>query len=393
MEVYTLDRNLLRTNIIDNFHSFIWTERYYGDGDFELNVPLTREMIQKLPIGQLLSLNESKEIMLLETVNFEDNKLKATGISLLPWLNNRFIRTSAKHEEKFWNISGAPGWILWAIVYYMTNPNSPYLNGAIDIGIPNPQRFALPNLGLLDCDMSGNVTVAIPYGPVYNAMKEIATTYEIGMSALLQHSNEAGFSIGFRAYKGLDHTSGQFVNPVVRFSPHMDSFTGIKELQSIAALKTDVYVFAPGLNPEKDENGNDELDLRTIPGESHLTGSFSGFDLRAMLVFADDITTNKEGENGEPPLNQARLIDILNARALDALTNNTYAIAVDGEIVPESQFKYGVHYNLGDLIEVQGNSGVVQTARITEYIRSQDESGEKAYPTVTMLPNAVSLPS
>jgi hypothetical protein len=58
--------------------------------------------------------------------------------------------------------------------------------------------------------------------------------------------------------------------------------------------------------------------------------------------------------------------------------------SVDGEIVPDSQFQYGVDYNLGDVIEVEGNTGVIQTARITEYIRSQDQAGEKSYPTVSM---------
>jgi hypothetical protein len=49
------------------------------------------------------------------------------------------------------------------------------------------------------------------------------------------------------------------------------------------------------------------------------------------------------------------------------------------------QFQYNVDYTLGDIIEVQGNSGVVQTSRVTEYIRAQDNSGEKAFPTVAML--------
>jgi hypothetical protein len=40
---------------------------------------------------------------------------------------------------------------------------------------------------------------------------------------------------------------------------------------------------------------------------------------------------------------------------------------------------------LGDIIEVQGNSDIVSTARVTEYIHSQDAAGEKAYPTVTMI--------
>jgi len=98
-----------------------------------------------------------------------------------------------------------------------------------------------------------------------------------------------------------------------------------------------------------------------------------------MMIFADDITTDMVAGNSQS------LVNILNSRALDELTNNPFIKSVDGEIVPDNQFQYGIHYNLGDVIEVEGNTGVVQSARITEYIRSQDAAGEKAYPTVSMI--------
>ena len=213
-------------------------------------------------------------------------------------------------------------------------------------------------------------------GLVYAALREIATTYELGMQITLEDATDASYSLGFRSYRGIDRTTNQTMNSAVRFSPTMDSFTNIKELQSIAALKTLVYSFAPGLKPEKE---TDPV-ITTVPGVSTLTDSeYTGFDLRALLLFADDITTDKVGAD------PAVLVDILNSRAYDALTTNHFIKAVDGEIVPDSQFKYGIHYNLGDLIEVQGNSEVVSTARITEYIRAQDEAGERAYPTVSMI--------
>jgi hypothetical protein len=310
--------------------------------------------------------------MILETMNIEKDKLKFTGISLLPWLNNRFIRTSAAHEDRYWYISGGPaGWVLWDIIYNMCVAGSPYLNGVVNIGVSNPERLVIPGLGLKDYDQSGaNISVGVPYGPVYDAMKEIATTYQIGMQITLESATDTSYFLGFRSYKGLDRTSDQTDNSVVRFSPQMDSFTNIKELQSIAAFKTLVYAFAPG-NPDL---------LATTPGVSALTGSeYTGFDLRALLIFAEDVTTDMVGGSA------SNLVNVLNSRAHDALTTHQFIQAVDGEIVPENQFKYGVHYNLGDVIEVQGNSGVIQTARVTEYIRAQDEGGERAYPTVTML--------
>jgi hypothetical protein len=372
MEAYTLNRSFLKQDVIDGFLSLIWTERYYGDSEVELVVPATSDMIHKLTEGTFLQVDVSDRVMILETVDIEDNKLKVSGISLLKWLDNRFIRVSAAHEDRYWYISGgSAGWTLWAIIYYMCCQGSPYLDGTVDIGVTNPQQLAIPGLGLKDFDTSGpNINVGIPYGPVYSAMREIATTYEVGMEITLEAATETSYLLGFRSYKGLNRTSNQTENPVVRFSPQMDSFTNIKELRSIAALKTLVYAFAPQ-NPDG---------LASTPGVSSLSGpQYTGFDLRALLVFADDITTDMVGGS------QQNLINILNSRAYDALTSNRFSKAVDGEIVPNNQFQYGVHYNLGDIIEVQGNSGAVQTSRITEYIRAQDESGERGYPTVAML--------
>jgi hypothetical protein len=377
MEPYTLSRGFLKQDVIDAFESIIWTERYYGDSEVVLVVPATREMIQKLPVGTFLSIDKSDRVMILESMSIEDNKLKLSGISLLSWLDNRFIRTTDKHEDKYWYISGGTaGWTLWAIISNMCVQGSPYLDGTINTGISNPQRLVVPGLGLRDYDKSGpNISVGVPFGPVYAAMREIATTYEIGMQLTLDSVTDTSYFLGFRSYKGLDRTSSQTENPVVRFSPQMDSFTDIKELQSVAALKTLVYAFASSLRPEQGAPV-----LTTVPGVSSLSGpQYTGFDLRAQLVFADDITTDMVG--GDP----ASVVNILNSRAYDALTTNHFVKSVDGEIVPESQFQYGIHYNLGDIIEVEGNTGVVQTARITEYIRSQDSAGEKAYPTVSMI--------
>jgi hypothetical protein len=373
VDIYTLNRNFLRQDAIDTFVSAIWTERYYGDSEVELVVPVTTENIKKLPEGIFLSLAGSSEVMIVETANIEDGNLKLSGIALLPWMNNRFVRSSPKHDERSWSVTGGtPGSTLWAIIYNMCHKDSPYLTGAIATGVPNPQSLAIPGLTLDDYDKAGPViNVSVPFGPVYDAMREIATTFEVGMQIRLLSASDTGFSLGFRSYRGLDRTSSQTQRPPVRFSPQMDSLTNIKELRSIAALKTAAYAFAPSAPATM---------LSTPPGVSALSGpQYVGFDLRALQVFADDITTDAVAGS------TATLLALLNSRAQDGLNNNHYVKAVDGEIVPTSQFQYGIHYNLGDIIEVQGNSEVVQTSRVTEYIRAQDEAGEKSYPTVAML--------
>jgi hypothetical protein len=371
VDLYTLDRNFNRIDTIDGFGSAIWTERYYGDSDIELVVPATTEMIQKLPEGIFVGLDGSDEIMIIETLTIKEGNLKAVGNSVLVWMNNRFVRNSPNQDAKTWVYPvGKAGWAMWAILWNAVHKDSPWLTnpGSYPMGIANPEQFIIPELGVLDYDTSGDdVSLTVDFGPVYDAMRVVATTYEIGMQIILG-TNPV---LGFRSYKGVRRTSDQTIYPPVRFSPQMDSLTKIEEVRSIAALKTKVYAFT----------GNPMGTLNTKPpGEAHLADmQYVGFDLRALMGTAPEIDTALVGTDA------TKLANALNDKAKKALEANTRIRAVDGEIVPTAQFQYGRDYNLGDIIEVQGKSEIVQTSRVIEYIRTQDSTGEKAYPTVAML--------
>jgi len=371
VDLYTLDRNFQKIASIDVFKSAIWTERYYGDSEIELVVPATTEMVQLLPEGIFVGLSGSDEIMIIETLTVKEGNLKVVGNSILPWMNNRFVRASPNHDAQ--NVifpAGKPGWAMWAILWNWAHRDSPYLSnpGTYPMGIPNPQQYIIPELDLLDYDQSGDdIAFTVPYGPVYDAMRDIGTTYEVGMQIRLG-TNPV---LGFRSYKGVKRTSDQTTYFPVRFSPQMDSLTNVEEVRSIAALKTKVYTFTG--QPMGTLNANP-------PGEAHLTGDqYVGFDLRALMGTVDGVDTALVGTDA------TKMANALNDKAKKALAANAYVKAVDGEIVPTAQFQYGRDYNLGDIIEVQGISGIVQTSRVIEYIRAQDESGEKSYPTVAML--------
>ena len=95
----------------------------------------------------------------------------------------------------------------------------------------------------------------------------------------------------------------------------------------------------------------------------------------------DDATDPTDTVSGK----QAELLDILNNRADKELKQNEYIRTVDGEVAPTNLFQYGRDYDLGDIIEVQGNTSLVEVSRVTEYIRTQSSEGEKSYPTVVAI--------
>jgi hypothetical protein len=380
MELITLNKQtFFEEKVIDAFESAIWTERYYGDGEFELVVPATDYFMNLLPKGQILICPEEgvnePEPMILQTRDIEDGAMKCVGITLAQWLNNRTIRTSSDHKVREWLITGRPpGEIMIYIVQQMC-VGSDYLNGVVNIGIPAAQTalFVVPGLQAVGNDIgSPNVDISVPFGPVFDALKEIATTYEVGQKVKLDGAWDDVYILSYLAYRGTDRSSDQSANPTIRFSSGMETFTNIHDLESIADTKNYIFAFAPNADPAVVTSAG----FAGVPTSG--PSAVSGFDLRVEQIFIDDTQT-------DPPPDATALLNNLNQKASNEFTNKAPVQLVDGEIVQTGQIKYGTHYFMGDVVEVEGNTGNLQKARITEYIRSQDVNGERAYPTLSMI--------
>jgi len=139
MDLYTLDENFLRRDAIDNFTSVVWTERYTKAGDVNLLVPPTRENIVKLPEGTFLALQGSKEVMQIENALIEGGKLKLTGPTITQFLDNRAIRYSANHADRYYNITMSPGVAMGFLVNDMVVAGSPYTTSSA-YGVDGPRQ-------------------------------------------------------------------------------------------------------------------------------------------------------------------------------------------------------------------------------------------------------------
>jgi len=370
MDIYTLDENFLRQDVVDNFQSVVWTERYTKAGDVVLTVAPTQANIGKLSEGTFLALQGSKEVMQIQNALIDGGKLKLTGPSITQFLDNRVIRYSANHADRYYNLTMAPGMAMAFLVSDMCI-SGPYVSSSA-YGVDGPRQI-MEGLYIAEMDTSGaSVALAVPYGPLYTALAQLADTYQIGFQMFLESASPEAYYLGFRTYQGVDRTSGQSVRPLVRLSPNVDSLTGLKELRSIEKYKNVAYAFAPS-NPVA---GVTQSGVAYADNEA---ATSTDFKRRSLLVFADDLTTDKVGGSA------AVLISILNQRAKDALANNNYIKTVDGEVVPQSQFQYGRDYGMGDIVELQSFSGLLSRARVTEYIRTQDNTGERAYPTISVI--------
>lgn len=399
MDLYTLTDTFLANDVIDEFISVVWTERYSAKGDVRLIVPASDENVEKLAPGTFLALRGTNEVMLLETQSIEKGLLTVVGDSLLGFLNERmgWFRNPAttSTEDRIQDLSSTtmvPGqFISNTVNYAVIDPFAwPAPHTAAQLDWTNDK---IPGLSLGAVDMSGTVKrLTIPVGPLYDGIAQLAQKEGVGISLYLESASPTvGYSLKFATYQGKKRTSDQSTYPLIRLSPRLESVSDLKELNSVSGYKNVAYVYYQGT----------VTTFLADPSQPAPTG----FNRRVLVTDAQGEPVGRKVVVNRPPdqygwvggiawgganytqtvVTAADLAAFLAQNARDALANHNYIRAVDGQTSPESDFQYGVDYGLGDIIELEGLTGAISNARITEYTRSQDKQGERQYPTISVV--------
>lgn len=366
MDLYTVDTNWLKTGVVDEFESVVWTERYRDSGEVNLVVAETPANRAFITEGIFLHTPSSQEIMLIDTISIEDGSITATGRTLTDFLKQRIFRKTWQGNVDSWVTSGTlgAGASINVFLQDLINPAT-YLTGGLVLTSGANEAFT--NLTLAP-DVSGPaVRLTIPYGDLFTAVQQTADSDDLGFTMYPQSVTDGTGNLYFKVYRGVDRSSGQSTNPLVAFDPAMDSITGIKELRSLSGFKNVAYVWPSGITAQT------QIVAVYGPGASSLTR----FNRRSMMVTASDVNA--------ADYTSAELITLLTQVGKDALANNNYVRMLDGQLVPQNAFVYGTDYSLGDVIDLRGTTSIAQKARVTEYIRAQDSTGERAYPTLSVI--------
>lgn len=400
MDLYTLDSQFRKDVPVEKYASAIWTERYAAFGDFELKLDANSEMLSALKEGTYLARAGTKEVMLIETQSIEGNELTVSGPTLTGFFRERPVRMDTDHQPRIYtfNTPGVPssitttsssaGAIMNLFVEIICKGSA---EGVVIPYNPDFEAFGfykaqIPNLTIATPPSGPAAPVSVDYDILYDLLVGVAAEHSLGFSMYLDSASESTYSLVFKVTSGRDLTSTQTTNPMVRFSPVLGSLADIKELSSIDGFKNVAYAYAPTYAPTHDAYtpppGGVAPQIGDPPGVAYADSSAAastGLQRRVLSVLCDDLTRENVGAD------QAKLKQILDQRARDALANYSYTRVVDGQVTPQSDYVYGVDYKLGDIVELQGSRGTLQNARITEYIRVKDESGSKEYPTVSVI--------
>lgn len=358
MEAYTLDSLLRRVSVIDRFESLIWTERFQAFGDFQMEIESTPATRSLLKAGTLLAMNKSHRIMTVETV--EDGTdaegrrmLSVKGRSIESILLDRVAKESTANltTSPKWKITSPPAAVARKIFKDIC------VTGVLDVGDKIPyiiEGTFMPEDTIPE--PIDPITVEIEPTTVYDAIVDICNTWNLGFRMLREYDMS---KLYFDIYTGSDRTTAQSVLAPVIFTPSLDNLQNTKEFTTIEKAKNVAYVYSPagfqkvypiGVDPEVE-----------------------GFERHVLVVNATDITS----DNPDVPT-------ALTQRGNEELAKNRVFKAFDGEISQYSQFKYGTHYDLGDIVEMRNTDGVINNMRVTEQIFVSDQEGERAYPTLTL---------
>jgi hypothetical protein len=375
MELYALTNNFLRDYLIDDKVSLIWTERYTGEGDMQLVLVPTKFYIDSLKPGTLLSIMDSKEIMVVETQLIENGLLKISGTSLFSILKERYVwypdpdsTLYFKPPIDYKRTDLVPGNFISDVVNRFAILIPPMMDNDTSIHDIDPVQERVPNLSLGVVDYSGlNVELVAKIGPIYDAVKSITEIYKIGMSLYLESASNASYSLKFTTYKGKDRTSNQTTNNLMRLSPSFDEISDVKELQSNVEEINVVYVYNVwGMTRFEVVNGVVTTDPNTSPGIN-----------RRIIIIHPKVTPELFNEYGYTWIGKLQTAQYY-------LERYKQRHMVDGQINSLINYKFGIDYYLGDIVEFESATGAISNARVTEYIRSHDSSGEKAYPTIVV---------
>lgn len=363
MELMTLDANNQPSKLIENWDSLIWTERFNTVSEFQLETGDISTFMTLLPEGTAVTLRDSNYTMLVETHNpvrpkNKPSKLIIKGRAYSSILDRRMALQSvgALTGQETWvvNVKTPSDVAYFAIVKVCVEGVCSVADifPAAKVQFPTPadyltstgptKPFTIERGNLLDVVRNLLQTEAAADPSTTPATPAVE---QHGMRSI--RPSGTGTAISIEIYKGTDRSA------TIIFDATRDLLDDGEYLFSKVGSGNAAYGVASGLAATMYEGASEP----------------TGLARRVILV---DASTSGIAD----PI-------ILRNEMSKALAQAKETAMFDGSINQDlSPYKYGVDYSLGDIVTVQGDYGLTTKARVTEYIRSENSAGFKAFPTL-----------
>lgn len=354
MDLTILDTDKTPLCVLDVYNSFIWTDRYFKYGDFELHASMSEDLLQYLKQDYYITNANSEHVMIIEKLLINSdiengNTITVSGRSLESLLERRIV----------WNRTTLSGNLQNGIKKLLNeNVISPSdSNRKIDNFIFEESTDSAITGLTIDGQYTGD--------NLYEVIASICQEKDIGFKITLNASNQ----FVFKLYSGVDRSYGQSVNPYVVFSPNFENIIESNYIESKMALKNVTLI-----------GGEGEGTARKYTS----VGTASGLDRRELFTDARDVRSEDDDGNAIP---EADYLEQLRQRGREKLAENVDVVAFEGEADVSTMFTYGVDFFMGDVVQIANEYGHETKSRIVELISSESEEGVSTYPTFEYVDN------
>lgn len=426
MELMTLDSSFQPNNLVENYESLIWTERYSSYGDFEVTSGDVRTMLNLLPRESYVGLRESTVPMIVENHKITKGPRQAPMISVTGRSFETVLERRASVRTPL--TTGTAGALFpWNIVA-VSESDAAFRAMRTVLGDSAQSEGGLVVLPLLAPAVSVNdeipeITLTIPFDYDTAAWSSTIVYNQgdiVGSGTVIYQATSLTSPINLNKPPATEPTywtsvstghSGTWGTGKVIEIPRKDLYSTVIELlttnrhgmkavrPTASGTKVGVEIYnganLTGEGPGSDPNFVVVFDAR-----------FDQFDNATYLLsqqgstnFAYVYTTSgsegvKKNEPAPEPFGLARRVLLVDAMGDDTLATtegrksrglvelyqfNATAL-VDGEVSEQVAAGFNKTYFLGDILKLVAEYGLTRNVRVAEFIRTSDATGEKAYP-------------
>lgn len=370
MVLYVLDQNFDKKDTIDEYISIIWTDRYAEAGDFELCLSASSENLNKFSLNDYLYREDSEHVMIVETIKIDTNSesgniIVISGRSLESILDRRVA----------WPQITLDGY-LESQIEALFNYNILFPDPSMYDSRSNYKQYydlfhdtrCIPNF-IYEYSNDGNInelkiTAQYTGDNLYDIIKAICEDCGIGFKIILRDKQFV-----FSFYNGIDRSYNQNINSYIEFMPSLDNVITTSYKDTIEIYRNVCFVA-----------GEDSGDKRRWIAQNDK--NYIGLSRRELYVDARDLQSEKEDGT---QMSDDEYTQLLVNRADTDLSDYVESKTFEGEVEDSVMYRYGEHYYIGDIIQIENEYGVKARSRITEYTFNDEESSTSSYPTFKLL--------
>lgn len=333
-----MDTNFVKLCEFDDYISFIWTERYYTPGDFELCLAISQRTVDYIRKDFYVLRRDKAEVGIIENIIIKRDE----DLNEMMIVSGRFV--SSILGRRIISFQTQVSGEVPDCVHQLMRENA--------INPINPRR-AIPGL-VFESVISDGVTMRTQYTGknLLETISKICETFGYGFRMTVDAVNQ---QFVFQMFAGVNRSASQSKYPRVIFSDAYDNLLSSEYEENYAGIVTDVLVAGEGEGRMR----------RTAWAYNELNSGLNRYEL-----YKD--ARNMSSNDGEIPLEE--YIEQLRVEGLESITEITKAFSSEvyfGNIV------YGEDVNIGDICTIENTRwGLSINSRLIEVIESTSEAGE-----------------